>query len=689
MADDQVVQDIALRGADEAIRQLQDIGRAGEEAFQRLRDAAQRAGFIGDGIDAAAKSAQQLQDQLAKTDAGKFAQQLKDTERAGRDLGGALRNAGGAVGSFLGSIGKVAGVTALAAAGMGALIATAFRSSQAQQAAAAAAERNLSIEQRANNLASMATLAHADSVATLQRAFALQQKNYLEDAKLAGTSDEQIRADQKKALRDYNDQLNNLNITRQQELRNQRLMQAAREDEAKATTKASVALAERQRIEALELQFGPALTTSLLGLGRVLQSVRQAFLSTFGPVISNFINGIGNAINENRNKIVGFFDAIAVSVERAFSGVSIEGFTNGLIAFGAQAVAIFTGIIVPAIRGVLAVLDLVAKGVNGIFGTNFTGPGLVAIALIAQLTGGFKLFGAAISVATTGFNALKIAFGGPWAVLIVLALTAVVFLLSQVDWAAVKVQVEAAWKAISDAVGKARDDIAARWETIKKFFSDLWTTITGFFSDAAIKITEITDRVKNTIIDIWTAIKEKAMKFLQPIFDFFVSLMSFADRVLDKVRQASDEAKAVGAGTSPGLAGGGHVRGRGTSTSDSIPAWLSNNEYVIRARAVSKYGVGLMHAINQLKFPSNAFRGFSAGGLVDGLMANFNPRVPLMMARGGPVPGPSGRPMTLVIDGETFRGLVAPDDVADKLEHFALKRRTRRAGRAPGWVGGR
>ncbi|MFJ9353765.1 hypothetical protein [Streptomyces mirabilis] len=44
---------------------------------------------------------------------------------------------------------------------------------------------------------------------------------------------------------------------------------------------------------------------------------------------------------------------------------------------------------------------------------------------------------------------------------------------------------------------------------------------------------------------------------------------------------------------------GGHVVGPGTSTSDSIPAMLSNGEYVIRAAAVKKYGVAFLDAVNR------------------------------------------------------------------------------------------
>ena len=44
----------------------------------------------------------------------------------------------------------------------------------------------------------------------------------------------------------------------------------------------------------------------------------------------------------------------------------------------------------------------------------------------------------------------------------------------------------------------------------------------------------------------------------------------------------------------------GSVRGPGTSTSDSIPAMLSDGEYVVRASAVNAVGVPFMDAVNRL-----------------------------------------------------------------------------------------
>ncbi|RWO61117.1 hypothetical protein [Mesorhizobium sp.] len=58
------------------------------------------------------------------------------------------------------------------------------------------------------------------------------------------------------------------------------------------------------------------------------------------------------------------------------------------------------------------------------------------------------------------------------------------------------------------------------------------------------------------------------------------------------------------------FADGGHVRGPGTSTSDSIPARLSNGEFVVNARATAR-NRALLEAVNDNRIPS-----FADGGLV-------------------------------------------------------------------------
>lgn len=57
-----------------------------------------------------------------------------------------------------------------------------------------------------------------------------------------------------------------------------------------------------------------------------------------------------------------------------------------------------------------------------------------------------------------------------------------------------------------------------------------------------------------------------------------------------------------------GYADGGHIQGPGNGTSDSVPAMLSNGEYVIKASSVKKLGVPFLNKLNRLS-------GFADGGL--------------------------------------------------------------------------
>lgn len=86
-----------------------------------------------------------------------------------------------------------------------------------------------------------------------------------------------------------------------------------------------------------------------------------------------------------------------------------------------------------------------------------------------------------------------------------------------------------------------------------------------------------------------------------------------------------------------GFAEGGYVRGPGSTTSDSIPARLSNGEYVIRAEAVRKVGVATLDAINTggpiRKYASGGYVGQASGAgggtARDGLVVNITNQAPV------------------------------------------------------------
>lgn len=59
-------------------------------------------------------------------------------------------------------------------------------------------------------------------------------------------------------------------------------------------------------------------------------------------------------------------------------------------------------------------------------------------------------------------------------------------------------------------------------------------------------------------------------------------------------------------------AGGGAIHGAGTGTSDSIPAMLSNGEYVLSAKTTKRLGTPFLNAVNSGQLP-----GYATGGIVE------------------------------------------------------------------------
>lgn len=104
--------------------------------------------------------------------------------------------------------------------------------------------------------------------------------------------------------------------------------------------------------------------------------------------------------------------------------------------------------------------------------------------------------------------------------------------------------------------------------------------------------------------------------------------------VVVKTTGGTDILRRAKGGPVPGFAGGGDVRGPGTSTSDSILAWLSNNEFVMRASSVQLaarlFGRDFLKNLNAGRINKLNLPGYAKGGPVQKLQI---PR----FASGGPV----------------------------------------------------
>ena len=105
-------------------------------------------------------------------------------------------------------------------------------------------------------------------------------------------------------------------------------------------------------------------------------------------------------------------------------------------------------------------------------------------------------------------------------------------------------------------------------------------------------------------------LEQRAYGELIDLFSALYGATAGQRRLMDYKGQLADIGFARDAATTPShLARGGKVKGPGTATSDSIPARLSDGEYVVRASSVKKYGTGLMHSINEGKFAYGGYVG--------------------------------------------------------------------------------
>lgn len=137
------------------------------------------------------------------------------------------------------------------------------------------------------------------------------------------------------------------------------------------------------------------------------------------------------------------------------------------------------------------------------------------------------------------------------------------------------------------------------------------------------------------------------------------------------------------------FARGGMIRGPGTGTSDSVPLWGSDGEYINTARAVRYWGADLFAALNRLQMPK-----FAMGGLVGAMNAPLGlVGAPRSRLRAGAVSAAAraasgGRTVHLHIGSDTVK-LNAEPMQAEALIAAARRKNMLSAGRKPSWAGGR
>ena len=236
--------------------------------------------------------------------------------------------------------------------------------------------------------------------------------------------------------------------------------------------------------------------------------------------------------------------------------------------------------------------------------------------------------------------------------------------------------------AIIATLGTKATDSATKVTTLATNFTSLTTSLAGLFD-----VTTDTTTVQGLITKANTAITSLATR-LQTAWDTVVlntasqvkgaitvsaALSSTDSANLTKIANYSNQFPAIkpvseGVGyVTKTYAEGGYVSGPGSETSDSIPAQLSNGEYVLKASAVKGVGKNLLDEINDTGDLGYALSKQGRNG--DSLVAHVNSEeVRMLLNSGG---SGSFNPKTSLLeffnkDGGAYGGVFAKQE-ADKL----------------------
>lgn len=422
--------------------------------------------------------------------------------------------------------------------------------------------------------------------------------------------------------------------------------------------------------------FGDALDFVFKTFGRLRD---KAFLKFAEPltkafeVASNYIIANADKILTKVQEVADYIGPLFLDIVNAIFGNDqavqnswILKLRDGIIQFGKDAYEAVFNVVIPAFNSIIAVADKAAGYINSIFGTEISGKALLIGATVLSVSGVFGTLAAALGVVSAAFGVLS-AIIGPVIVGLAgaLGLPALVVagILAAIAGAAVLIY--AYWDDIVAYAGQA-------WELIKAGASIAWDAIVGIISAAVDGIPALWDAVVAGVKAAWSGASDFILGTIGNIKSAIQSVISFISNAISKAKELAS-AVASGGGSKREFASGGYVSGPGSGTSDSIPARLSNGEFVIRAAAVRRYGASLFAALNGMRLGPNALGRFAMGGLV-----GF-PSVPM-----AGLPAMAGGPtstLNLVLDGQTYGGLSGPADTIKSLAQAVKARRIRSTGR--------
>lgn len=438
-------------------------------------------------------------------------------------------------------------------------------------------------------------------------------------------------------------------------------------------------------------QAAEAFNDSLDSLGKAFLGIKNEISMDLIPALTGMIRGFlefFQGMRENYptlTKVIVVLAGMATVIVPLLAGVGL--LTQGLIGIG------------PAITGVSAAVGFLTAGIRALSLAVFANPiGLLVLAVAAAAVAIYVYWDEIAAAAVAAWDWIIEAAKAAWEVL--QNITPVGLLIKH--WDDIKAAGAAAWQGITDAAATARDllieglaylilgvsDVLAEvqalfqtaWDFVTSTASAAWEAITAPGVEFMAWLEGLGQRVQDALTAPFTAAAEVIATVWAGLMAPIQAVIDLAKRALAAVKSALGGGGKSSNDNLPRKAGGGPIVGPGTGTSDSVLMWGSNGEFMVRAAAVRKYGLSLLHAINSGQFRLPAF---AAGGLIDvagGLADRLAPAPRPGLEAAGAVAGPglSGTPVVLNIDGQTYAMAATPRE-AERL----AKTRVGGLGRAP------
>lgn len=328
-------------------------------------------------------------------------------------------------------------------------------------------------------------------------------------------------------------------------------------------------------------------------------------------------------------------ESLHTRVETATGGIQAtitnlqQSISNALVdviqQIGSENIEAFIGNIRDALVGLVKALSSVISFVSENW--NIIGPIIAVIGTVAGTIIAINVALQAWQAIQTAVNALQLVFNtilnaNPiflLATVIAGVVAALAIFFTQTEEG--KNLLQSFGETISTAFGAVGEFISGVWNGIVQGAQGVWEFITGIFSGLANFFGSIFGNAWETVKNVFSTGGRIFMGIVDGITEAFRNIvnaiitginhvvaipfnaingfLNFLKSVDIMGIKPFDWVNTINVPQIPLLATGGIVSGPGTATSDSIPAWLSNGEYVIRAAAAREIGYENLNRMNE------------------------------------------------------------------------------------------